>query len=322
MTTSVKARLVCVAAACLAASPAFADEGGVSFWLPGQMGSFAAVPGEPGWSLPVIYYHTSVEADGSKTFQRGGRITAGVDVRANLIFAVPTYTFATPVLGAQAAFGVTTAVGRMDGSINGTLTGPFGLVNTAAATSDNVGGIGDLYPMGSLKWNRGAHNFMAYTTAGIPVGSYKAGRLVNIGTNHYSLDAGGGYTYLDTKTGRELTAVLGMTQNQENHDTHYRNGRDAHLDWAASQFLSEQWHVGLVGYVYRQISGDKGGGATLGDFKSEVSGIGPQVGYFFPMGGRKWYVNFKVISEYDAKNRPEGWNAWLTVAIPLGEGKK
>jgi len=30
--------------------PASADEGGVSFWLPGNFGSLAAVPGTPGWS--------------------------------------------------------------------------------------------------------------------------------------------------------------------------------------------------------------------------------------------------------------------------------
>jgi hypothetical protein len=36
---------------------ALADEGGVSFWLPGIYGSLAAVPAQPGWSLPVIYYH-------------------------------------------------------------------------------------------------------------------------------------------------------------------------------------------------------------------------------------------------------------------------
>ena len=35
------------------AMPAHADEGGVSFWLPGQFGSFAAVPSEPGFSLSL-----------------------------------------------------------------------------------------------------------------------------------------------------------------------------------------------------------------------------------------------------------------------------
>ena len=46
----------------LATQPAAADEGGVSLWLPGQFGSFASVPGEPGWSLPIVYYHTSTDA--------------------------------------------------------------------------------------------------------------------------------------------------------------------------------------------------------------------------------------------------------------------
>jgi hypothetical protein len=35
-------------------TPAQADEGGVSFWLPGQYGSFAAVAPEPGFSIPTI----------------------------------------------------------------------------------------------------------------------------------------------------------------------------------------------------------------------------------------------------------------------------
>jgi hypothetical protein len=41
---------------------ATADEGGVSFWLPGFFGSLAAAPQQPGWSLTSIYYHTSVSA--------------------------------------------------------------------------------------------------------------------------------------------------------------------------------------------------------------------------------------------------------------------
>ncbi len=81
---------------------------------------------------------------------------------------------------------------------------------------------------------------MAYTMAGVPVGSYELGRLSNLGTNHWSLDAGGGYTYLDAKKGHEFSAVLGFTYNWENNDTDYKSGTSAHLDWAASQILSEQ----------------------------------------------------------------------------------
>ena len=40
-----------------------ANEGGVSFWLPGLFGSLAAVPQQPGWSAALIYYHTSVSGE-------------------------------------------------------------------------------------------------------------------------------------------------------------------------------------------------------------------------------------------------------------------
>jgi len=293
-----------------------ADEGGVSFWLPGQYGSFAAVAGDPGWSLPLVYYHTSADADASESFRRNGLITAGLDVRADLFLAVPTYTFAGPVLGGQASVSMAAVLGSARVDVEATLTGPGGGTLTGDR-SDTVDGAGDLYPSASLKWNRGNHNSMAYTMAGIPVGSYSAEELANLGSNHWSWDAGGGYTYLDPGKGHEFSAVLGFTYNFENPDTDYQNGVSSHLDWAASQFFSEQLHVGLVGSFYQQLTGDSGSGAVLGDFKSRVYSVGPQVGYFFG-AGKKWYFNLKGYYEFAAKHRPEGWNAWLTLAIPLG----
>jgi hypothetical protein len=41
----------------LSSNQASADEGGVSFWIPGLFGSLAATPQQPGWSLANIYYH-------------------------------------------------------------------------------------------------------------------------------------------------------------------------------------------------------------------------------------------------------------------------
>ena len=75
-----------------------ADEGGVSFWVPGFFGSLAAVPPTPGWSLATIYYHTSTDAGRNVQFPRGGAIVAGLEGDADLGFVSPSYTFATPVL--------------------------------------------------------------------------------------------------------------------------------------------------------------------------------------------------------------------------------
>lgn len=313
--------LAAIAVLSVVAQGALADEGGASFWMPGLYGSLAATPGDPGWSLGAIYYHASADASASREFQIGGRFVAGLSAKMDLLFLMPTYVFSDPVLGGQAALSLAGAFGQSDVSVNATLTGPRGGVVSRSA-SDSLTSTSDVYSLGSLRWNKGNNNYLAYAMLGIPVGDYEVGRLANLSTNHWSVDAGGGYTYLNKANGREFSAVAGLTYNFENPDTDYRNGVDAHLDWGASQFLSAQWHVGLVGYFYRQLTGDSGAGARLGDFKSRVYAIGPQAGYMFPLQGRQAYLNLKGYYEFDARHRPEGWNVWLSLSLPLGSGKK
>ena len=64
-----------------------------------------------------------------------------------------------------------------------TLESPGG-VEISRDLRDTTGGIGDLYPTFSLRWNHGVHNAMWYATGGVPVGDYEVGRLANIGINH------------------------------------------------------------------------------------------------------------------------------------------
>ena len=72
----------------------------------------------------------------------------------------------------------------------------------------------------------------------------------------------------------------------------------------------------MVGYAFQQLTGDSGAGAVLGDLKSRVFGVGPQIGYVFPLGDEhQGYLNLKGYKEFGAENRPEGWNMWLTFAI-------
>lgn len=307
---------------------AYADEGGYSFWLPGQFGSLAAAPAVPGWSTAEVYYHTSVGASGSVAAARQiqiGRLpaTANVNLNANLIgqgdvvLLAPSYTFATPVLGGQLAVGVTGAFGRVSANVNGALTTAVGPIVTTRMGSigDSVTSFSDLYPMATLKWNEGVHNYMTYLTGNIPVGAYNSTRLANIGLGHAAIDAGGGYTYFNPKTGHEFSAVAGFTYNFKNQDTQYQNGVDFHIDWGASQFLSKQLFVGLVGYAYQQVSDDVGQHPVLGGFRSRVLGVGPQVGYLFPVGDMQGYLNLKGYGEFAAANRPSGWNTWLTFSI-------
>jgi hypothetical protein len=320
--------LVAAATLALQSQASRADENGVSLWLPGQFGSLAAAPAVPGWSLGVVGYHTTVGASGNVAAARQisiGQVpaTAKVDLNANLkargdlLFISPTYTFATPVLGGQLAVGVIGVVGHLDTSISGTLTAQVGpLVATRnGLLSDSLTGVGDLYPLVTLKWNQGVHNYMVYGFGDIPVGAYESTRLSNIGIGHGGIDFGAGYTYLNPMTGIEFSGVAGFTYNFENPSTQYQNGIDFHFDWGASHFLSKQLFVGAVGYAYQQVTNDIGAAAFLNGFQSRVFGIGPQLGYLFPIGDKQGYLNFKGYKEFGAENRPEGWNVWLTFAI-------
>jgi hypothetical protein len=207
--------------------------------------------------------------------------------------------------------------GRLNTTLDGTLTASLGpLTATRSGTlSDSTVGFGDIYPRAALSWNSGVHNFMTYVTGDIPVGDYDPNRLSNIGIGHGAIDGGLGYTYFDPTKGHEFSAVAGFTYNLRNPDTDYRNGVDFHLDWAASQWLSKQLFVGVVGYAYQQLTADSGQPAILGDFKSRVFGIGPQVGYLFPANGMQGVLNVKGYYEFEAENRPEGWNMWVTLAF-------
>ncbi len=318
MGTSVRAisafAFLAIGAVGFSSQRAVADEGGVSFWVPGTYGSLAAVASQPGWSFATFNEFVSAGANASANFERGGGVVAGLNSRVDYRYLAPSYVFATPVLGGQASVGVSGLVMKNTTSVDGTLTGPGGRT-IAGSRSDSVAGVGDLYPAASLRWNLGVNNFMTYVTGDLPVGLYKSQQLANIGIGHGAVDAGGGYTYFHPQTGHEFSAVIGATYNLINPATQYRNGVDAHLDWGASQFLSANFQVGAVGYVYQQLTGDSGSGDRVGSFMSRVVGIGPQIGYLFPVEGMQGYLNLKGYDEFDAHARPSGWNVWLTFSV-------
>ncbi len=200
----------------------------------------------------------------------------------------------------------------------GTITGPGGgniPFIKSGSNSDSVLGFSDLIPQFALRWNSGVDNYMTCLTGDVPVGTYESNRLANIGIGHCAIDGGAGYAYFNPQTGRELSGVLGFTYNLVSPSTEYQSGVDMHFDWAVSQFLTKQLQVGLVGYAYKEIGCDSGSGDVLGCFQSQVLGVGPQIGFIFPVGGMQGYLNLKGYGEFAAADRPSGWNAWVTFVI-------
>jgi hypothetical protein len=324
--------LVTTVAVLLCPEVSRADEGGASFWLPGQYASLAAAPQTPGWALAVSYYHSSVAAAGSVAAAREiltSRIPATVNVnlnlslsgRADLVTLAPSYTFATPVLGGQLFVSMSGQYGRNASSLAGTLTalaGPIVATRTGML-QDSLTSYGDLAPIAALLWSHGVNNYAVYVTGNIPVGDYSPTRLVNIGLGHGAIDAGGAYTYQSAATGIEFSGVAGFTYNFKNPDTQYKDGIDFHFDWGASHFLTKQLFVGIAGYAYQEITDDSGQNPILGRFRSRALGVGPQIGYNFPVGNMQGFLGLRGYGEFDTANRAHGWNTWLTFTISPSE---
>src|SRR4249920_2533343 len=78
-----------------------ADEGGTSFWLPGQYASFAAVSPPPGWSIATeLYYYNGSAPDSAS---QGAAVAPGTRSQSTQLSLAPTYSPQTKVLGGQFA---------------------------------------------------------------------------------------------------------------------------------------------------------------------------------------------------------------------------
>jgi hypothetical protein len=262
--------------------------------------------------MPYVY---SGSADKSKNFQHGQSVNAGLSARESIFLFQLGYSAEEKILGGQPYVGI----GWGPGSNTTTAFASVSSLNTEFNKANSVTGSTDIYPLASLAWNKGNNNFMTYVTGDIPVGTYSASSLSSIGIGHAAMDAGGGYTYLNNTTGLEFSSVVGATYNWMNNQTNYKNGIDSHMDWSLSQFVSQNWQVGIAGYVYYQLTADSGSGARLGAFKSQVAAIGPQIGYLFNIGKKQAYINLRAYKEFWAQNRVEGYAVISTISIPLGK---
>jgi hypothetical protein len=184
---------VAVATLASASDIARADEGGISFWLPGLFGSLAAAPQVPGWATGIVNYNTNVSASGN--FAAAREVTIGklnptlnanhdVNLKGNADFIVfdPSYVFASPVFGGQFAVSVAGFVGRDFAELNGTLTVSSGgvVASRQGSISDALTSVGDLLPEITLRWNSGVNNWMVYGMGDVPVGNYNSEAPINL----------------------------------------------------------------------------------------------------------------------------------------------
>jgi len=291
-----------------AAQPAYAAEGGFSFYLPGTAGDIAiAQAPEPGWQVANTLFVQQGDA-GAAVLQ--GRVNVGLDLTIVLDIVSATYTLDQEVLGGSYTFGAAVPFGYAE--LEGTITGPMGGSFSAERDSFNLADIA-LIPV-QMNWSFGSYSLKLSEIIYAPTGAYDVDEVVNLGLNHWGFDTSAAATYFNLETGTEFSVAPGIIVNTENDATDYRTGNELHVDFTANQFFSETFAVGVRGYYYKQLSGDSGSGATLGDFKGESFGIGPGFVWFPEFATGKMIVMGKWMHDFDATNRFESDYGTLTVA--------
>jgi hypothetical protein len=287
---------------------AFAAEGGYSNYIPGTYGDFAmALAPSETWTLrnDVYFYDAS-----SNRSVRSGNLEVGADLEFLINFTTLLYKPDLEVLGARFATGVSLPLLDLD------IDTRLSIADRVVGAGDSASGLGDviLIPF-ALYWNRDNLHMSLLQAVITPTGDYDVGNLINHGLNYWSFDTNFAFTYLNPETGRDFSINIGHIYNSRNDDTDYQTGQELHFDVAFNQFLSETLAIGLHGFYLKQITGDSGSGALLGDFKAEAAGIGPALLWGTSIGGQDVSFIAKWLHEFHAENRLEGDHFFLSFAL-------
>ncbi len=281
-----------------------AGEGAFSNYFPGAYGKL--LPGiapEPGSAFANVNLLYSAKANRAIA---QGQLHASMETKAFYSLFQGLHVWDAPSLGGR--FGV-----------GGYL--PLGYASYSAsigglANSESDFAIGDIGIIpASFFWNSGNFHTNLYGMIIAPTGDYSTSNKVNIGRNYWSLDLVAAMTWFNPNTGTEFSIIPGLMFNSENPDTNYRTGTEAHIDVLFNQFISDDFALGLHGYAYKQITGDSGIGALLGDFKGEAFGLGPAISWIPKAGGGNMAFSASWTHDVHSKNRLSGDYATLSFSL-------
>ncbi|MBW2388305.1 MAG: transporter, partial [Deltaproteobacteria bacterium] len=218
--------------------------------------------------------------------------------------------FETPWAGVTYTVGLAVPFGYAD--LKAEIEGEGGVSRSASVDSFNISDIA-LTPI-QLNWSSGNFSFRLAETIIAPTGAYDVDKAVNLGRNYWGFDTTAASTYFNEDTGTEVSIAPGILANTRNDDTNYKTGAEFHLDFTANQFLFESFAIGIRGYVYRQLTGDSGSGADLGDFKGEAVGVGPGFIWLPKFAEGKFVVQGKWMTDVHSENRFDSDYFTLTIS--------
>ncbi len=314
-----------------------AAENASNVYLLGLKTAMAGFVPPPGTYVSDLNYYYSGSAGGQAAVGIALRqlgavldIEADVQIDATAYVNAPIGIWVAPekVLGGNVGFGVMAPFGSktidvaLDAHVE--LTLPNGTVVEADRHfeyDEDSFKFGDPLLNALIGWHQGNWHWSLNALLNVPIGQWDTDSITNMSFNRWALDISGAATWLDAAQGHEVSVAAGFTFNGENPATDYRTGTEFHVEWALMQHVSKTTSFGLGGYHYQQITGDSGAGATLGDFKGRISGVGPVLTHTFQVGKIPVSTQLEYMHEFNAKNRAEGDVGILNITVPLSVGR-
>jgi hypothetical protein len=299
------------AAGCaLAAAPQAAKAAEFAFGTYGlgssSFGAGVTPPAGTYVSTVAGFYHAEINGPltiGNVVLNAGAKIdffTAALNV---------LYVPERKVLGGNLGLSVTVPIGRID--IEAAIgVGPF-----SASRQVDGWGLGDIVPRVQIGWEAGDLAYTVWLQGVTPTGRYEPTFSPSTGFNRPGIDTGLAATWTDKTTKLQFNGAVGLTFNFENEATDYQTGTEFHFEWAVGYELGKGLVVGVVGYDYRQLTGDSGSGAVLGPFKSRIDAVGPGLSYTTVLGTMPLVLNLSHYREFNAEHRFEGNQTLASVTL-------
>jgi hypothetical protein len=294
-----------------------AAEAATGIYLLGSKTAMAGFVPPPGTYVQSLTYY--YKGDTADLIPFADRLTVGLNASALLELGVITWIAPRKVLGGNIGFGVFVPYGRKLADANlelSLLRAPIGV-----DVKDDQAAFGDLVGSAIIGWHEGNWHWNFGALVNAPTGFWQRRRLTNLGFNRWAFDASAAVTWLDPKSGIELSGSAGLTFNLENPANDYQTGTESHFEFALMRHVGKDFSFGVAGYHYQQITGDSGAGARLGDFKGRVSAVGPMLTYSFVVAKTPISTSVSWMHEFNARNRLEGNAGLLNIVVPLGGGR-
>jgi hypothetical protein len=249
-----------------------------------------------------------------------GRISGDIDIggivfdagaKAELLAGALSglYVHDRTVLGGHLGVSVAVPAGHIDLQATASVGPLSGTRETSGA------GLGDVVTRLQLGWQHGDFSHLVWMQAVAPTGRYEPGFFPIIGLHRPGLDSGWAFTWTHKASKLQFNGAVGFNLNFENDRTGYLSGNEVHFEWAVGYEVTKGLVIGVVGYDWRQITGDSGPGAQLGPFEGRVDAIGPGLSYTTLIDRMPLIVNLRHYEEYGAERSISGSLSIATVTL-------